>query len=116
MTFTLPEWTRLICYLVSVVAVAFLALRAYQRREWPAVMAWLGLGMLFGWFVFDLTLASMGLSTRETRSFSTPILIFVTGALVVLARGEMRRQRYETRLRREIREIDRLIVSERESG
>lgn len=116
MTFTMWEWTRLTCYLVSVVAVAFLTLRACQRREWPAVMAWLGLGMLFGWFVFDLTLASLGLSTRETRSFSTPILIFVTGALAVLARGEMRRQRHETRLKQNIREIERLIVSERESG
>ena len=114
MTFSGWEWTRLACYLVSGVAVALLTLRAYQRREWPAVMVWVGVGMLFSWFVFDLTLASMGLSTRDTRSYSTPILIFTTGALVVLAWGEMRRQRHEMRLRRQIRDIDHLITNERQ--
>jgi uncharacterized membrane protein YqjE len=54
-----------------------------------------GLACMFAWYLVDLTMLSVGLSSRETRNFATSITVFVTGAILLIFKREVRMNRME---------------------
>lgn len=105
MTFATAEWARLVGYLTILVACAFLAHRYGAKRKWPLAALCGSTGLFSIWLAFDLTLVSIGLSTRETRGYGTVFVILLAGAAVALAATEIGQMRYERQLYREIDEI-----------
>jgi hypothetical protein len=106
MTFTLWEWVRLLCYLIAVCCLPYMVLRRRAQRNSAATMFYAGLTLLFAWNLFDLTMLAWGLSTRETRSFATPVIVFATGGIVLMVWREVRRHRDERRVSGEIDRIE----------
>ena len=109
MTYGVWEWIRLISYAVSIVAFFYLALRRWHQHNWSGSLMHISLCLLFLWNMFDLTLLSMGLSTRETRSFATPIVVFVAGSAAALAGIDIYRRSGRQQLYDEIVEIERRV-------
>lgn len=104
------EWVRLTSYAVSLVAFFYLALRRGHQHNWPAALMHLSIGLLFLWNMFDLTLLSMGLSTRDTRSFATPVVVFVACSAAAMAWIDIyQRRSIRRRLYDEITEIERRV-------
>lgn len=99
MQFSIYEWIRLLCYLCAMPACAYLSLRTAHRRDGTALLMWAGLTLMFSWYMVDLTLASAGTSSRETRNLATPLIVFATGGIVSVAFREMRVQWRERKLR-----------------
>lgn len=100
MTFGIWEWMRIIAYVISLPAACYLAFRFARHGDALLAMLLAGLACIFGWYLFDLTLISAGLSSRETRNFATPLTVFTAGSLVALSMREMRLHGAEKRLRR----------------
>lgn len=98
MTFNVWEWIRLICYVSATPAACYLAVRAGHRHDGMHALLWSGLASLFSWYLLDLTMLSIGISSRETRSFATPLTVFATGGVVALALRDLRIQWSERRL------------------
>ena len=105
MIFNAWEWIRLLCYTGAAPAAIYLALRAVHRRDGMFALFWCALALLFAWYLLDLTMVSLGISSRETRNFATPITVFATGGVVSLALLEARIQWSEQRARKELARI-----------
>lgn len=105
MTFAIAEWIRLVSYLTILVACAFLVHRFGARRNWPLATFCGSTGLFSIWLAVDLTLVSVGLSTRDTRSYGTMFVVLLACAVVFLAVAEIGQMRYERQLQREIDEI-----------
>ncbi len=106
MTFNVWEWLRLICYASATPAACYLAVRASHRHDGMQALLWSGLALMFGWYMIDLTMISAGISSRETRSFATPITVFVSGGIVSMALREMHMHLRERRLRDELTQLE----------
>lgn len=100
MTFGIWEWMRIIAYAVSVPAACYLSLRFAHRKDAPLSMLMAGLACLFGWYLVDLTMVSVGISSRETRNVATPITVFAAGSLAAVTMRELRQHALEKRVRR----------------
>lgn len=109
MPFNPWEWIRLVCYACAAPAAIYLALRAGHRHDAIFALLWCGFALLFGWYLFDLTMVSLGVSSRETRNFGTPITVFATGGVVSLALRELRVQWSERRLRAELTQLTKTL-------
>lgn len=100
MTFGIWEWVRLTAYVVSLPAAFYLSFRFARRGDSPLSMLLAGLACLFGWYLVDLTMVSIGMSSRETRNFATPLTVFVAGSLSVMTLRELRKHAADGRFRR----------------
>ncbi len=100
MTFGIWEWVRIIAYAVAIPASCYLSFRLAHRGDKPLSMMFAGLTILFGWYLLDLTMVSVGMSSRETRNFATPITVFTAGSLAVMVIRELRQHATEQRIRR----------------
>lgn len=100
MTFGIWEWVRVVAYAVSVPAACYLFFRFMHRGDMPLAMLMAGIACLFGWYLVDLTMVSVGLSSRETRNFATPITVFAAGSLATVTLRELRQHALEKRIRR----------------
>lgn len=109
MTFSAWEWIRLLCYIGAVPAACYLALRSFHRRDGMFALLWCGLALMFSWYLLDLTMASIGLSNRETRSYATPIIVFTTGGIVSLALSELRAQWQASQLENELAQLGKTL-------
>ena len=69
------EITRLICYAVAAPARLYLALAMLRNHLYSQGVFYLSISLLFGWFVFETTLASTGVSTRAYRFVATPAVV-----------------------------------------
>lgn len=104
--FNVWEWIRLLCYVCVVPSACYLAVRAYNRHEGMHTLMWSGMALLFSWYLVDLTMVSLGISSRETRSFATPITVFVTGGIVVMALQQLRVQWHARQMRNSLAQLD----------
>lgn len=99
MTFGIWEWVRLISYAVSLPAAFYLSMRMARRGDAPLSMLLAVLACLFGWYLVDLTMVSVGMSSRETRNLATPLTVVVAGNLSAMTLSELRKHAMERRIR-----------------
>ncbi len=105
MTFSVFEWLRLTSYLIILIAAGFLAHRYASRRNWPTTLLFVAIWCFCGWLAIDLTLVSVGLSSRETRGWGSIFVVLLAASVVSLAVIELQQMRYARQLHGEITEI-----------
>lgn len=115
MTFSVFEWLRLISYLIILVATGFLAHRYASRRNWPTTLLYVAIWLFCGWLAIDLTLVSIGLSSRDTRGWGSIFVVLLAASVVSLAIIEFQQMRYARQLHGEITEIAERIKEKEET-
>lgn len=79
------EITRLICYTIGAPTALYVMFYLVRARfyAWGVFLG--GLGLLWVWYMVEITIASTGVNTREYRSIGTPLVMMSTIALLVMA-------------------------------
>lgn len=79
------ELTRLVCYTVGAPAALYVMFFLVRARSYAWATFLGGLGLLWIWYMVEITIASTGVNTRPYRVIGTPLVVVSTLALLVVA-------------------------------
>lgn len=84
MNLLVPELIRAISYAVIVPSFVILCNRSWRARRYDMAILAGALALNYAWYFLDLTLVASGQSTRELRTFATPLTVFVAATAAAL--------------------------------
>jgi len=82
---TIPEITRVVCYVIGAPAFMILASDNFINHRRLHGFKDLGISLVFFWYMIEISMISSGINTREYRVIGTPMIITITIAGALLA-------------------------------
>lgn len=82
---TIYEIIRMLCYTIAAPTLLYLTFVMARQRLYAQMCFYGSLMLLFVWYMFEITLASTGVNTREYRVVGTPMVIVSTVSAVWMA-------------------------------
>lgn len=107
MNFLIPELIRAISYAVIIPSFVILCNRSWRARRYDMAILAGALALNYTWYSLDLTLVVSGQSTRELRTFATPLTVFVAVTAAALVFQPAIFQKIADRRRRQREEKER---------